>query len=188
MAQTPGDWEGVVTTLVEQRGPSLQRYAWLLCGDRDDAADLVQDALVKVFGRLGNGFSAGGAEAYVRRTILTLFLDRTRRRRLWHRVAHLHVTPEAVDSATPASEARIDLAASLARLAPRERACLVLRYYEDLKIDDIATELGISSGAVKRYVSDGLARLAVVIGPAGTPPATQTTTPPLTGGQRAHRS
>jgi len=46
-------------------------------------------------------------------------------------------------------------------LRPRERACIVLRYYEDLKVDDIAETLQISSGAVKRYLSDGLARLAV---------------------------
>jgi RNA polymerase sigma factor (sigma-70 family) len=46
-------------------------------------------------------------------------------------------------------------------LAPRERACLVLRYYEDLKVDDIASELEISPGAVKRYLSDGLAKLKI---------------------------
>ena len=51
------EWENVVTELVATRGDALQRYAMLLCGSREQAADLVQDALVKTFGRLRNGFS-----------------------------------------------------------------------------------------------------------------------------------
>ena len=50
--------------------------------------------------------------------------------------------------------------AQLDALSPRERACIVLRYYEDLKVDDIADRLGISAGAVKRYLSDAHAKLA----------------------------
>ncbi len=50
-------WERVVTTLVAERGDALTRYAHFICGNADDAADLVQDALVKTFGRLRNGFS-----------------------------------------------------------------------------------------------------------------------------------
>ncbi|GAB3135967.1 sigma-70 family RNA polymerase sigma factor [Marisediminicola antarctica] len=177
-------WESVVTTLVRQRGQSLTRYAWLLSGSADDAADLVQDALVKTFGRLSNGFTVTSAEAYVRRAILTGFLDGGRRRTRWRRIAHLEVVPDAIDSPAPASEARIDLQAQLARLTPRERACLVLRYYEDLKVDDIARELGISSGAVKRYLSDGLAKMAVALTPEPHPTATL----PTQGGVNAHRS
>ena len=173
-------WESVVVRLVDDRGPALRRYAWLLCGNEDDAADLVQDALVKTFGRFGNGFTVAGAEAYVRRTILTLFLDRRRRRVLWRRQAHLQVAPDTSPSPDPATGARIDLWNSLRVLAPRERACLVLRYYEDLKIDDIAVELGISPGAVKRYVSDGLAKMAIVVGES---PAS-----PVQGAPHAHRS
>ena len=55
----------------------------------------------------------------------------------------------------------IDLHEELRKLTPRERACLVLRYYDDLKVDDIASTLELSSGAVKRYLSDGLAKMAV---------------------------
>ena len=59
-------WEQVVTALVAQRGDALLRYAHLLCGSRDDAADLVQDALVRTFGRLRNGFTVESAEAFSR--------------------------------------------------------------------------------------------------------------------------
>jgi RNA polymerase sigma factor (sigma-70 family) len=156
-------WQGVVTTLVAERGDALTRYAHLICGDPDHAADLVQDALVKTFGRLRNGYSVTSAEAYVRRAILNSYLDGGRRISRWRKIAHLTATSEFVEPAGPESESRIDLAAQLARLSPRERACLVLRYYEDLKVDDIAEWLAISPGAVKRYLSDGLAKMQVAL-------------------------
>ncbi len=156
-------WESVATKLVEQRGDALRRYAWLLTGSADDAADLVQDALVKTFGRLGNGFTVPGAEAYVRRAILTGFLDRARRKVRWRKIVHLQATPDALDSPASATEARLDLWGELRKLTPRERACLVLRYYEDFKVDDIAAELSISAGTVKRYLSDGLAKMAIAL-------------------------
>lgn len=155
------DWERVVTELVAQRGAALERYAYLLCGNPDDAADLVQDALVKTFGRLRNGFTVSSAEAYVRKAVLNAYLDRGRRRSLWRRVAHLEAAQEELEAESPSSDLRLDLDGLLRGLFPRERACVVLRYYEDLKVDDIAKLLGISSGAVKRYVSDALAKLAV---------------------------
>ena len=176
------DWERVVSQLVAERGDSLTRYAHLLCGSADDAADLVQDALVKTFGRLRNGFTIASAEAYVRKAILNTYLDRGRRTTLWRRIRHLTAVPVEQDSPADAVDERIDLQdelrklapreracvvlrldlrGQLMRLAPRERSCLVLRYYEDLKVDDIARELNLSSGTVKRYLSDALARLAV---------------------------
>ena len=158
-----GDWRDVVTTLVAERGDALTRYAHLLCGSSDDAADLVQDALVKTFGRLRNGYTVTSGEAYVRRAILNTYLDRGRRTTRWRKIAHLTVVPEADDSAVPAAESRLDLHGELGKLSPRERACLVLRYYEDLKVDDIAEWLDISPGTVKRYLSDGLAKMAVAM-------------------------
>jgi RNA polymerase sigma-70 factor (sigma-E family) len=154
-------WEDVLSRLVEERGPALTRYAHLLCGNQEDAVDLVQDALVKTFGRVRNGFGPASAEAYVRRSILTTYLDRGRRTTRWRRIAHLEATPEFEESTAAHTDTRLDLAAQLKKLSPRERACVVLRYYEDLKVDDIAEALGISSGAVKRYLSDALAKLAI---------------------------
>lgn len=161
-------WESVVTELVAQRGDALLRYATLLCGSRDDAADLVQDALVRTFGRLRNGFGVESAEAYVRRAILNAHLDGGRRTTRWRRIAPLEYTPDEQPSPALASEERLDLHEELRKLTPRERACLVLRYYDDLKVDDIAETLGISSGAVKRYLSDGLAKMAISLADDGT--------------------
>ncbi len=167
MAERPA-WEQVVTRLVAERGDALLRYAWLLTGNRDDAADLVQDALVRTFGRVRNGFSVESAEAYVRRAMLNGYLDAGRRRTRWRRVAPLEYAPDSGPSPTPASDLRLDLHEELRKLSPRERMCLVMRYYDDLKVDDIAELLGISAGAVKRYLSDGLAKMAIALADDGT--------------------
>ena len=169
-------WEQVVTRLVAERGDALTRYAYFVSGSHDDAADLVQDALVKTFGRLRNGFSVASAEGYVRRAILNTYIDRGRRTSRWRKIAHLTAVSDVTDSGSADSEARIDLHEELRKLTPRERACLVLRYYDDLKVDDIAATLELSSGAVKRYLSDGLAKMALSLAePTDTAPRTTTT-------------
>ncbi|MFT4029002.1 MAG: sigma-70 family RNA polymerase sigma factor [Protaetiibacter sp.] len=199
------DWEHVVTELVAERGDALLRYATLLTGSADDAADLVQDSLVRTFGRLRNGFTVASAEAYLRRAILNASLDRGRRATRWRKLAPSQYQPEELPSVDEAAELRLDLHEELRKLTPRERACLVLRYYEDLKVDDIAASLGISAGAVKRYLSDGLAKMAIALaddgtasdrlGPGGARPGTGTTPlrrpslrPEEKEGDRAHRS
>jgi RNA polymerase sigma-70 factor (ECF subfamily) len=161
-------WERVVTELVAERGDALLRYAVLLCGNRDDAADLVQDSLVKTFGRLRNGFGVESAEAYVRRVILNAHLDGGRRRSRWRKVAPLEYVPEQRESDAPAVDAKLDLHEELRKLTPRERACLVLRYYDDFTVAGIADALGISQGTVKRYLSDGLAKMAIALADDGT--------------------
>lgn len=168
MSVQRAEWEDVVTELVATRGDALQRYAMLLCGSRDQAADLVQDALVKTFGRLRNGFGIESAEAYVRRAILNGHLDGGRRLTRWRRVAPLEYVPDELPSTDRETDLQLDLHEELRKLSPRERACLVLRYYDDLKVDDIASTLGISSGSVKRYLSDGLAKMAIALADDGT--------------------
>jgi RNA polymerase sigma factor (sigma-70 family) len=160
-------WQQVVTRLVAERGDALTRYAYFVCGSQDDAADLVQDALVKTFGRLRNGFSVASAESYVRRAILNTYIDRGRRTTRWRKIAHLTAQADVADSGSEQSDASIDLHQELRKLTPRERACLVLRYYDDLKVDDIAATLELSPGAVKRYLSDGLGKMAVSIAEVG---------------------
>src|SRR5215213_3810529 len=126
-------WERVFTELVRARGAALMRYAYVLCGDPAEAADLVQDGLVKAFVRAGRGTGREVAEAYVRRAILTTFLDGRRRRRRWYAVRHLLAGVPAVAAADDAV-AGGDVRAALAILSPRQRACVVLRYYEDLPV------------------------------------------------------
>jgi len=164
-APRSAEWERTVAELVDRRGDALLRYATLLCGDPEDGADLVQDALVATFGRLRNGHGIEKAEAYVRRAILNRCLDQWRGRGRWRKVAYLAAEPDSVPAGDGAVDTRLEVRRALAKLSPRERACVVLRYYEDLTVDGIAASLGISSGAVKRYLSDGLCKLGDVLGP-----------------------
>ena len=180
-------WQQVVTKLVAERGDALTRYAYFVSGSRDDAADLVQDALVKTFGRLRNGFTVASAEGYVRRAILNTYIDRGRRTTRWRKIAHLTAVPDVADSPSADTESRIDLHGELSKLTPRERACLVLRYYDDLKVDDIAATLELSPGAVKRYLSDGLAKMALSLTAIDDTTTTAlTTTTTATTAQGAH--
>ena len=160
-------WDAVATALVAERGEALSRYAYLLTGSVDDAADLVQDALVHTFGRPRMSLTLPRAEAYVRRAILNAVIDRSRRAGTWRRVRHLAGSPERVDPADAATDERLDLLERVRSLAPRQAACVVLRYYDDLAVADIARTLGITEGAVKRYLSDGLRALGAAIDPGG---------------------
>jgi RNA polymerase sigma factor (sigma-70 family) len=143
--------------LVAARGRALKGYAYVVCGDEADAEDLVQDALVRAYGSPGPT-RTGDAEAYVRRIILNLYIDRYRRRRWWRGNAHRLVADADYAIEAPAV-LRHDVADALRGLAPRQRACLVARYLDDLTVPQIATLLGIADGTVKRHLSDGLDRL-----------------------------
>jgi RNA polymerase sigma factor (sigma-70 family) len=156
-------WEDVLDDLVRHRGGALVRYAALLTGDPREAEDLVQDALVRCFGQGRPLRDAVAAEAYVRRAILTIFLDATRRRRRWSGVAHLLAHDE--EGPDHAVGDRIDVQAAIATLSPRLRACVVLRFYDDLTVPQIAKDLDLAEGSVKRYLSDASAQLEALLGP-----------------------
>lgn len=159
------DWEHVLDALARERGPALVRYAALLTGGTAEAEDLVQEALVRAFGQGRPLRETRAAEAYVRRAILTVFLDGYRRRRRWSGLRHLLVQPEVLDGPEDASASRADVHAALATLRPRLRACVVLRYYDDLTVPEIADRLGLSDGTVKRYLSDAIDLLERALGP-----------------------
>ena len=163
-------WGDDLAELATTRGPALVGYASLLTGSVDRAQDLVQEALARAYGRPRAGADLAWAEAYVRRTILNLFLDGYRRDRLWARRRHLFAAADdaeaaLVDQVATSTVDHVDLQAALATLPARERACVVLRFYDDLTVPDVAARLGISEGAAKRYLSDGVHRLERVLGP-----------------------
>lgn len=158
------DWRDMMTQLVRERERALLGYAYLVCGDPVLAQDLVQDALVRTFSRPRPGLTSGKAEAYVRRAITTVYVDGYRREQRWRRVQHLFRPSEAGPDPLAGVEAGADVTEALATLAPRERACVVLRYFDDLTVPDIARQLGLAPGSVKRYLHDGLGRLELVLG------------------------
>ncbi|RHA43933.1 sigma-70 family RNA polymerase sigma factor [Cellulomonas rhizosphaerae] len=158
------DWEHVLDDLVRVRGRALVRHAYLLTGDVAAAEDLVQDAIIATFARRSRVRSAVAVEGYVRRAILTTYSDGYRRQRRWHDVRHLLVRSDAAHGHESVVGDRADVVAALRTLAPRVRACVVLRFYEDLTVAEVADQLGLSEGAVKRYLSDGIRALEAVLG------------------------
>jgi RNA polymerase sigma-70 factor (sigma-E family) len=139
---------------VAARRPALLRTAYLLTGHHDDAEDLVQTALVKVVPRWSR--IAEDPDAYVRTVLVRENVSRWRRRR-WREV-HTEHLPERPATGEQ-SDDRLALEQALAALAPRQRAVVVLRYYEDLTERQTAEVLGISVGTVKSQARDALARL-----------------------------
>jgi RNA polymerase sigma-70 factor (sigma-E family) len=140
----------------EEQYVPLLRLCVLLCRDRQVAEDIVQDAFVRVAPRIGE-VPAEHLASYLRAAVVNLWKNRlrslTRERRARDR--------SAIDQWTGpiGREDRADLRAAVLRLPKRQRACLILRYYEDLPEREVASLLGCSIGTVKSHTSRALARL-----------------------------
>jgi len=152
-------WHAVLDEVMRERGGRLVSYATLLVG-QSAAEDLVQDALIRSFSRGRDFPSVEAAESYVRRTMATMSIDAwrrlaSRRRSEERSVSDPFLPPSSHDLDTP-----IDVQAALARLAPRIRACVLLRFYDDLTIREIADQLGVAQGTVKRNLYDAAAMLS----------------------------
>jgi len=140
------------------------RLAYLLTGDRDLAEDLVQDAFVRLAGRLDHMRDPGAFEAYLRKTVVNLSNSHFRRRRV-ERNYEARARGGLSDAAPRHSiEERTALAASLRKLPQRQRAAIVLRFYEDLSEAQTADVIGCRPGTVKSLVSRGLESLRKEIG------------------------
>jgi RNA polymerase sigma-70 factor (sigma-E family) len=140
---------------VLSRGPALSRTAYLLTGDHHLAQDLLQSALAKTYQHWPR-VRDGNPEAYVRRTLHTTYVSWWRRQPPPLPVAE--VSPVAVDG-TEAALRRLTVVNALRILTPRQRAVVVLRYFEDLTEVQAAEVLGVTTGTVKRLHFDALARL-----------------------------
>ena len=117
----------------------LRRTAYLLCGDWDQASDFVQEGLV-----------------YARKAVVSAFLDHKRRRSSTERPQDADPTTSSGEDVATAVTTRAALMAALADLPPRQRACVVLRYFEDLSVADTAALLGCTEGTVKSQTSRAL--------------------------------
>ena len=150
------------TAYVHARSAALGRTASLLTADRHLAEDLLQEALTRVAARWDSIVAGGDPEPYVRRVLYTCAVDGWRRRRLvevlgWH-------SPEVRGPEDAGDEAagRLVLREALARLTTRQRAVLVLRFYEDLTEVQTAELLGCSVSTVKSQTRHALGRLRVL--------------------------
>ncbi len=153
-----GDFEEFVAA----RGPRLLRMAWLLTGDAHLAEDLLQTVLAKVWPRW-HRISSDHPEAYIRKALVHTHASWWRRR--WRgEVPH----GEVPDTAAPADAyAGVDLEQSLAAavrtLPVRQRAVVVLRFFEDLSVEETAATLGCAPGTVKSQSAKALRTLRALL-------------------------
>ncbi len=142
----------------------LRRTAYLMTGDWQAAADAAQEALVRVYVAWPRLERSGGLPTYARRALVSAVIDAGRRRSTRER--HEGRFSPADDRSDPA-EGVVDrrlLLDALEVLAPRQRACVVLRFFDDLSVADVAEALGCSEGTVKSQTSKALDNLRRSLG------------------------
>jgi RNA polymerase sigma-70 factor (sigma-E family) len=137
-----------------------RRTAYALCGDWSEAEELAQNAFVKAYAKWPS-VRRESADAYVRTIVTRLFLDSKRRGRAREQ-AVAEVPERGVGGGFGEPDSQLHQA--LQRVAPKQRAVLVLRYVHDLSIEQTAAELGCSPGNVKSQSARGLAALREAYG------------------------
>lgn len=152
------DGEELLREFIKGRAPALLRSAYLLVGDRELADDLLQTALIKTYLAWPRIRDRGAVEAYVRRTMVTTATSWWRGRRFRERASAEVPELMAADVMDPRLEREV-MWRHLLALPVKQRAVLVLRYYEGLSEAEIAETLGLHRGTVKSHASRGLATL-----------------------------
>ena len=165
VATAAADVDALVARLFEEEGRSLVRLVRLFVDDRNAAEDLVQEGFIRLARNAHKIKDETRVAAYLRSIVLNLARDHNRR----GLVSLRHHLP--LDDRRASTEDEILLRDdqqavidALRALPHRQRDCVVLRYYEELGIDDIATSLGISRNSVKTHLRRGLAAMETALG------------------------
>jgi RNA polymerase sigma-70 factor (sigma-E family) len=157
----------LVIRMFTQEAPSLVRLARLFTDDRNAAEDLVQEAFIRLHRSANRIEHADRAAPYLRSIVLNLARDHNRRglMSLRHRVATMPDDGgELLEDQIVRTEDQSKVVAALRELSARQRDCLVLKYFYDLKGSEIAETLGISPNSVKTHCRRGLAALEARLG------------------------
>jgi RNA polymerase sigma-70 factor (sigma-E family) len=166
--------ESGFAAFVYEYTPALLRTAYLLTGNGNAAEELVQDTLVRLYPKRDRVERADVPLAYVRRSLANAFVNQ--QRRASRREFAYGDLPERVDDRDDFRQVidRDEIWHRLASLPDRQRAALVLRFFEGLSDDDAADALGCRAGTVRSLISRGLATLrAAMVTEPGVPPVTQ---------------
>jgi RNA polymerase sigma-70 factor (sigma-E family) len=156
--QMRADDEADFKAFAAARMVQLRRTAYLICGDWHRADDAVQNVLVKLYVHWERIGGTERLDAYVRTMLIRAALEH-RRRFWWQREISTGSPPDSVSAGSTQVEDRIVLVHALAAMPTRQRAVVVLRFWEDLDVAETAHILGCSEGTVKSQSSRGLARL-----------------------------
>jgi RNA polymerase sigma-70 factor (sigma-E family) len=161
MTERSGSFED----LVRQERSGLLRRAFLLCGDWQEAEDLTQDTLVKLYRRWPYLHRRDELAGYVHTILVRTYLNE--RRRPHRRREHLSPDPPDLPDTrdhNQVTDTRLALLAALRALNRTQRAVLVLRFVEDLSVSDVATLMGMTPGTVTSHTHRALATLRVKLG------------------------
>jgi RNA polymerase sigma-70 factor (sigma-E family) len=144
------------------RSDALRGTAYLLCGDWHRAEDLVQTSFIKLYRAWNRIAGHHTLDAYTRQILVRTFLDENRRG-FFHRERVTNTPADRAATPNGSAEDRIVLLSALARVPARQRAALVLRYWEDLSVEETAQAMRCSPGTVKSQASRGLEALRGLI-------------------------
>jgi RNA polymerase sigma-70 factor (sigma-E family) len=156
--EAPGQsWAGV-DEFIRLRAPALFRYCLFLTGDEHEAADLLQDSLIRAGLHWSKVRAADNPDAYVRTIVVRTHLNSLRR---WRRERVVATLPDVAGAPVdlPFADGDADVWQALRELAPRQRAVVVLRFYEQMTEAEIAEALGITIGTVKSQLFKAIATL-----------------------------
>jgi RNA polymerase sigma-70 factor (sigma-E family) len=156
------DREQRFTDYFASRSGALRGTAYLLCGDWHRAEDLVQTAFVKLYRAWNRVAAHDRIDAYARRILVRTYLDESRRGFFFREKPTAH---DADATAPPAGspEDRVVLLRALTAVPPRQRAVLVLRFWDDMSVEDTARAMGCSEGTVKSQTARGLDALRELV-------------------------
>jgi RNA polymerase sigma-70 factor (sigma-E family) len=161
------------TEFVAASGARLRRTAFMLCGNWHTAEDLTQTALAKVFASWRRIGRPDSVHAYAERTLVNTYLAH-RRTRSARELVTSQLPEHPVEPA--GADLRLVVLDALAQLGPRARAAVILRYWEDLSVDQVAALMGCSPGTVKSLCSRALDKLRPLLGDAV--PQSEPSSPP----------
>lgn len=161
----PVDVGALMVRLFEEEGRALVRLVRLFVDDRNAAEDLVQEGFIRLSRSAHRINDQSRAAAYLRSIVLNLARDHNRRGlvSLRHRLPLDDLRASTEDEIVLRDDQQ-EVIEALRELPRRQRDCLVLRYYEELGIDEIAETLGISRNSVKTHLSRGLAAMEQRLG------------------------
>jgi RNA polymerase sigma-70 factor (sigma-E family) len=153
--------EDRLADLYLRHAPAALRLAYLLTGERAQAEDVVQEAFARLIGRLRHLREPDAFGAYLRRTILNLCTSHYRRRAVERAYLRREAPRGEGETHEPDVAAHESLRAALLTLPERQRAAIVLRYFEDLPEHEIAEALGCRPGTVRSLISRGMTTLRI---------------------------
>jgi RNA polymerase sigma-70 factor (sigma-E family) len=159
-------WDGQFSEYFTARAATLRSTAYLLCGDWHRAEDLVQSAMLKLYLAWPRLSRHDTLDGYARQVVVRTFLHENRR--LWRkREQATDELPDLPDLGSPDDRditERLAIRAALSGVPTKQRAALVLRFWNDLSVEDTAAALGCSTGTVKSQTARGLAALRARLG------------------------